>query len=203
MLWFLAGNSLNPYIEQYTAEFNKKYPSVHLTIGSAAIDHSQGQATTDKATIALVQANQQEQAVSLVLNNALFFYDVKSFRKEAVVVKQLVIEEANIIVNKGQESADIQALNQALTSILATEHEKIDYITGVLGKPEPLVHLQGVKFKTLFITYYKNGEPEGEQIFRDIEIELPENKDAISRAFMNAMMMMLTASNSALQTDNS
>lgn len=201
MLWFLAGNSLNPYIEKYTAEFNEKYPNVNLSIGNAALDHSQGQATTDMATISLVKSNEQAQAISLSLKNALFFYDVKSFRKEAVIVKQLIIEDANIIVNKGEESSNIQALQQALTVILETQHEKTDYITGVLGKPEPLVHLQSVKFKTLYITYYINGEPEGEQIFRDIEIALPENKDAISRAFIIAMVSMLEESNSALQTD--
>ncbi len=201
MLWYLAGNSLTPYLQQYIERVNNIYPNTVFTLNHVETNHAQGLATLDYIRVELTSTNEKVQAPALELRNITIEYDPKTFKKEAVIINKITIDDVSFFVQKTQSTADMVALQNEISAILSTTLNNAEATLGILDSNEPVVIIEKVTLTNLHITLYDNDIPLQEQIYRNVSVTPSQDSQAVSLALLHAYASIIETSITLFQKE--
>ena len=189
LLWYLAGNSLTPYINQYISQLNTNYPSTHIVLTEVNIEHAKSLTTAKTLSIEEIDSVSQSKPTQLILNGISIAFDPKSFKKDVVIIKYVVINEANLLVDDVNYLTQIDKLASKIELMLAEQTEEIS--TGLLKNHEPVIKINKITLANLHVTMYKKEDPLHEKIFTNLSISFSEEPKAVSFAVLNLLKDLL------------
>lgn len=198
LLWYLAGKSLTPYINQYISQVNQHYPGTSFEVIDANIEHAQSLAFVQ--SISIKDIKNQISPTALALNNITISFDPKTFKKDEIIVNYIVINEANLLINNSGYLSQIESLTSNIADMLQKQTQVAS--EGLLKDKEPVIKINKITLANLHITMHEDQEPVHEKIYTNLEISVEEVPKAISFSTLSMLKNTLDMAHSLMAEVN-